>query len=240
MKIVGVDVETTGLDYNKDKMTEISWAVYDTEDFHKPFAARSFILKCYTEIPTEIVKLTGITSEHVKSGDNLDDVLNIFSADLAKFNIGIVVAHNGAFDMSFINKAYLDLDLEVPTLELIDTKKDIPFPESITVRSLRHLAVEHGFMNPFPHSSIFDVFTMMKILSMYDFQKVLKFKREPTYIVWAKCNYDNKEKARTKGFRWQGVGELNFDKKWVKALKESALDEDTKNYDFEWEVIHKC
>jgi len=237
VKILGLDVETTGLDSKVNKITEIAWGIYETEDFSKPFAARSFVIKIDEEIPDLIVQLTGITQAHVASGDKLVTALTQLLMDIQNFDIKLVVAHNGQFDMDFLREAFNSISHPVPQLELIDSAKDIPFPKEITTRTLRFLAVEHGFMNPFPHSAIFDVFCMMKVLACYSFDDVLTYKREPTYIISADVNYNTKDPAKKAGFRWQELDGNFYEKTWVKAVKKRHFDEEVKTYSFGYRIL---
>ena len=236
--ILGIDVETTGLDPATAEMTEIAWAIYEVNDMQKPHVARSYLVGIDAEeVPAEIVELTGITTGHCEMGDEPAEALQKLFDDIQKFRVRFVVAHNGAFDIGFLTAGFTKVGIPIPALELIDTAKDVPYPKEISTRTLRFLAVEHGFMNPFPHSALFDVFCMMRVFSCYAWQDVLDYKNEPEIIVKAHCDFHTKEKAKAARFWWEKAGDKTFPKTWVKVVKQRELAEQSKTWDFTYEVI---
>jgi DNA polymerase-3 subunit epsilon len=239
MKILGIDVETTGLDANENSITEIAWAIFDTDDYTKPYAARSFLTGTNDEISEFITGLTGINSSHMEKADTLNEALGALLKDIEQFGIKYVVAHNGQFDINFLNAGFIKCGMGIPVLELIDTAQDIPYPDEITTRTLRFLAVEHGFMNPFPHSAIFDVFCMMKIVAFYHFDDIIKYKNEPTYIIAADVNFHTKEPAKKAGFKWQELNGKVYDKTWVKAVKHRKYDKESETYTFGHRILEE-
>lgn len=237
MKALFIDVETTGLEPETCVMTEIAWAIFDTEDYTKPYAARSYLIETDVEISDEIIALTGITNAHTYHGNELSQVLQILTDDIAIHKVQHMVAHNGAFDMGFLQAGYLASKLGMPILTLIDSAKDVPYPKEISTRTLRFLATEHGFMNPFPHSAIFDVFCMAKVVSHYAWNDILEYKNEPEVIVKAHCDFHTKELAKKARFSWEKAGDKVYSKTWVKALKQRELAEQSKTWEFTYEVI---
>lgn len=228
MILCGIDVETTGLDPTTSEITEIAWAIFDTDDWGKPLAMASHILQINGEIPEDIVTLTKITKKFCKrTGDADYDVFQEHNAHLLRFGVNYMVAHNAPFDRSFLENKIGNLGYTIPNWKWIDTKEDIPYPKSIKNRNLVSLAAEHEFLNPFPHSALFDVFTMMKILSKYPIDDVIAYKNEPTAYLQALVTFDSKELAKKAGFSWQEInGVLIKEKAWVKALKARYLAEE--------------
>jgi DNA polymerase-3 subunit epsilon len=106
----------------------------------------------------------------------------------------------------------------------VDTSCDVNFSASIKTRKLGHLAAEHGFLNPFAHRALFDVLTMLRVLSFYDHKDVIKLAGEKDYVVqalvekpWLDSGKSTSE-AKENGFRWNGERKL-----WLKRVKESQL-----------------
>lgn len=109
-----VDIETTGLDPFKDKITEI--AAYKIKD--------SAIIDSFTtlvnpevEISEEISNITGITNDMVKDAPTIKPALKSF----VEFCDGsVIVAHNARFDISFLKSASKECNVDfAPTY--IDT-----------------------------------------------------------------------------------------------------------------------
>jgi len=91
------DVETTGLDSNKDEIIEIGACKIKNGKIVEVF---STFVKPSKKIPAEITDLTGITDEMVKDAPTINYVL----PDFYKFCYNAtIVAHNLPFDMGFIH-----------------------------------------------------------------------------------------------------------------------------------------
>ncbi|MDD4189592.1 MAG: PHP domain-containing protein, partial [Eubacteriales bacterium] len=101
------DVETTGLDPIKDKITEIG-AVRVSEGIITG-GFKSFV-NPGVHIPEKITKITGITDAMVRDAPPVKPVLEKFMEFAGK---SILAAHNSRFDMSFIKKAASDEGIEI-------------------------------------------------------------------------------------------------------------------------------
>ena len=96
--IVMLDTETTGLSYKKNELIEIAAARINGGKISETF--KTFV-KPDSVIPAEIQVLTGITHYDVHNAPSAREAV----AALAEFVGGMpVVAHNAAFDRSFIEK----------------------------------------------------------------------------------------------------------------------------------------
>lgn len=227
MILCGVDLETTGVEPHNSEITEIGWAIFDTNDWTKPLVMESKMCKISGTVPAEIVELTGITDEILKrSGSPIEYVLGMLQGHLDHFGVEYMVAHNGTFDKDFL--AFHSSSRGLPTIKqgFIDTKNDIPFPKRVRNTNLVALAAEHGFLNPFPHAALFDVFTMMKVLSQYDINEVLAYRSEPKYFLQAVVDYNNRALASKRGYKWQECEGKTFDKTWVKAVKARHIEKE--------------
>jgi DNA polymerase III epsilon subunit-like protein len=96
MKILGVDVETTGLDSAEDRITEVG-AVLFNWDTQTPLVVLSKFVNPGRPIPVEITKVTGITDEMVADyGCPEEEVFGDLQGLLGRADFAM--AHNAAFD----------------------------------------------------------------------------------------------------------------------------------------------
>lgn len=238
MILLGLDVETTGLDTRLSEITEVGWAIFDTNNWDKPFVLKSMLMNIESSIPQDISDLTGITNALLtRAGRPAATVINELLVDYVSFKVDAFVAHNAKFDRAFIETAVRKNGLTLPDWHWIDTKAHIDFPKRIRQRSLISLAAEHGFLNPFPHAAVFDVFTMMKILSKYDIEKVFSASKEPVILVQALVDFENKNLAKERGYSWEKWDDVIYPKKWVKALRQSQVEEEVKAAKFTIQTI---
>ena len=104
---VAFDIETTGLDFNKHKITEIGAVRIKDGQLADTF---DMLVDPQTPIPKEITDLTGITDEMVRGKPAIDTVLPLF---LAFADGAELIAHNARFDMGFIRHFAAGLDMAV-------------------------------------------------------------------------------------------------------------------------------
>lgn len=117
------DLETTGLDANKEEIIEIGACKIVNGRIDEVF---STFVKPNKVIPKEITELTGITNQMVADAPNINYVM----PDFYKFCYGAtMVAHNVSFDISFIYNQAKKLSFNFDN-QLIDTiemaKKKLP------------------------------------------------------------------------------------------------------------------
>jgi DNA polymerase-3 subunit epsilon len=228
MRLLGLDLETTGLDFDKDKIIEIGYVVKDWGNPRPLHIGCDYVtgkmpIGSYTGhgITQEILDLAGIFLS--KAVSKLEATIDLFRPDY-------IVAHNGeAFDKPFLmGKLVLE---EVPSLRAIpwlDTKEDVPYPEHFVSRRLGHLAMEYEFLNPFPHAALFDVMTMFKVLEKQDLSKVIERSKSPSVVLRAMVSFQDKDQAKQRRYNWEKVGDKVYPKCWVKKVKECDLTSWTK------------
>lgn len=227
MIVLGIDLETSGFDRAEDGIVELGACLYDTDsdtpvhlysEFVKDTEAPRWGDEHYYAVPVQVCGITrymvetwGMAGKYVATDFN--DLLGM--AD-------VVIASNGnVFDrpmaLSFLKRYGVDM-LDTRWIDLI---VDVPFPKDCTHRNLLYLAAYHGFLNPFPHRALFDVMTMMKILSCYPIDTVLQFADSPMMELKAHVSYDNRDLAKVQGFKWESKM-----KKWYKHVKECMIDQE--------------
>jgi DNA polymerase-3 subunit epsilon len=180
-------------------------------------------------VSQEITEITGITNEDLKTSALPPEESYKKLLDMAK-GCDYVVAHNGRdFDKPFVNRGLKEFGLSLD-LPWIDTIYDVPYPEKITSRKLVHLCAEHGFLNPFSHRAVFDVLSMLNVMSRYDFSAIEDMYKSPQMKLIAKVSFEEKDKAKRAGFRWDPS-----EKVWYKSMKECQLK--SVSFDFPTDVM---
>ncbi len=201
MYLLGLDLETTGLDLKNDEIIEIGAVVWDIER-KAPVRIWNQLVQCSQKIPPEIQDITGISQADV---DQFGVPLLEAFSELKKLanNCSYIVAHNGnKFDRVIVEREWSKNPEMKVSLPWIDTMTDLPFPEEVQSRKLTYLAAEHGFLNPFQHRAVFDVLTMLKVLAHYEFNEIEELQKSPSQRIIAQVSFENKDLAKNLGFRW--------------------------------------
>lgn len=222
MKLLGLDFETTWtepVDVKQARITEIGAVLYDW-DTRQPLEVYSKLIwdSEYPVSPPELIELTGITDEMLNSrGISPKEGLEVLSKLMSEADH--VVAHNGTlFDKPLYFNECARHAVDPQPKPWIDTRTDIPFPKKIKQRSLSALAGDHDFVNPFKHRAVFDVLTMMKVLGYYGIDEVIELSKQPLVHAIAKVSFQDKDKAKTRGYYWDGEKKI-----WFKPMKESLF-----------------
>lgn len=232
MLLLGLDFETTGLCPTNDRITEVGACLWDSEVNQPVQLLQLFCNDGGVPISEEITKLTGITQRVLDSfGGPTHLALEMLNSLAGKADA--IVAHNGNnFDKLFYEKSCARNIVKPVDKVWIDTAQDIPYPPEITTRKLKHLAVEHGFMNPFAHRALFDVVTMLRVLSHYDIHEVLKYAQAPLVTVRAMVSYDNRQLAKDRRYQWDGGQKI-----WTKQLRDFQLEKEKTEAPFQVVVL---
>src|SRR5271157_5670084 len=226
MKLAFFDIETTGLDAEKDRIIEVGCCLFDW-DTQVPLKLYSeFVQHPGLVIPTEATEINGITNDMVKDWGVPEDQACL-AVGMMMANADYVVAHNGRnFDKLFWDKWKSGPGIfgDRPWL---DTIEDLPYPKHITTRNLLHLAAEHGFTPPIHlrHRAIFDVMTTIELLSHYCLEDVIALSKVPWVYVASNVDFDHNALAKDRLYRFH-----NFEKDgppkgkfWWKKLRENTL-----------------
>jgi len=155
---VVLDLETTGLDYKTEQITEIG-AIKIDENFKEIDRFHTMVsLEEGRELPEFITKLTGITAEDL-IGQPTESVA---LADLAEF-IGdsIVVAQNAPFDLSFISRGAIEPKLFVCTRALVR------YVEPELSASLKDVTARNGISLEGHHRALNDVEATIEVFKRY-------------------------------------------------------------------------
>jgi DNA polymerase III subunit epsilon len=223
-----LDLETTGLDYEKDEIIELAMIPFNYSidgriyEVHDSFDELQEPLN--GPIPSEITKITGITNDMVKgkriNADKVNEIAG--SADL-------IIAHNANFDRKFAERAY----------EVFSTKawacsmSQIPWrDETFESMKLEFLAMKSGFFFD-GHRAAVDCQAGIELLSMrlpitgnLALQVLLDQARKRTCRIWAeRAPFDFKDILKARGYRWS-PGNDGKPKAWYFDVLEDDLGEE--------------
>ena len=243
--LLGLDFETTGLDFEKDRITEVGAVLWDVSARAPVLIFNALVQDADApEITEEITRLTGITQAMIDEFGVEDSRVYARLNDLMS-KADAVVAHNGCgFDRPMLDAQMRRYGEPTATLVRqavedrfdreklwIDTCQDVEYAAHITTRKLTHLAAEHGFLNPFSHRAVFDVLTMLKVLDGYDLGPVMESAAQPMMTCFAVVSFADKEKAKARGYRWKAET-----KQWKKHVKAHKLEAEKAEAGFEIRV----
>lgn len=244
-KILSLDLEATGLDTENDRIIELAYVLWDTEKNSPLIMESHFVydVENYPSLSAEITQITGIDYKMLLSfGKPPCDAFSQLSTVITKHLPSFVVAHNAhAFDkpmlMAELARAGFE-DHPISKAEWIDTMYDVPYKEDEGMRKkLKYVAIDHGIVNSFPHRALFDCLIVCQILAKYDFDKILEWKNKPMVVIGAKIKYEQKEEAKSRGFRWQELRNKIYQGRWVKRVEALPLERLQEDYPFVIEVM---
>lgn len=223
MNICFLDLETTGLDKNNNKIIEIALKGVKIDQ------SNGSILSFYDEyqsfqdpsesISEEITRFTGITNDMVK-GHEIDwEYVNAIIE-----NSDLLIAHNARFDRGFLDK-YLPLSKEKIWACSIE---DITWLERGFVKqNLELLSVWHGFYFD-SHRAMNDVDALIYLLTHPSYKndkpisELINNSKIPYYIVSAKNSpFEKKDILRENAYRWNGEK-----KYWWKKIIHAHIEEE--------------
>lgn len=135
---VALDLETTGLSPNYDRIIEIGAVRYENGEEVSRYET---FINPGINISEKITEITGITDEMVKNSPRIGDVIE----ELLKYvGESILLGHNIIFDYSFIAKAAMDKGIKY-TAKGIDTYRvSVRCIPDIDGRSLINLCTYFG------------------------------------------------------------------------------------------------
>lgn len=116
MSVMVLDMETTGLDPEKDEIIEIGCIRIEE---HKRIDTFQCLVQCESSLPAVIRDLTGITDEDLRK--TWIPVTEAIPRLLEFLGDAWIIGHNAAFDIRFLLKACQKLEIEPPQIRAIDT-----------------------------------------------------------------------------------------------------------------------
>lgn len=220
-----IDVETSGLKFNEDKIIEIALRSFR---FNRSNGDIVRIDECYSALQDpgfalseEIQRLTGLNDDMLRGQSiNWDIVDNIFT------KAQIIIAHNANFDRPFVDRCSKISPSKIwgCSYKQIDWSK-----KGYTSSKLEALSIYHGFFTD-AHRALNDVNALLHLLSMqnrntgkiYFYELVNNAKLPMTHVFAANSPFDKKELLKEKGYKWD-----TFRKIWHKVILKDELTEET-------------
>lgn len=205
LRIAIVDVETTGLQFGRDKIIELGVVVIEAD----PATLRCIgVVEAYQgfedpgfPIPAETTAINGITNDMV-AGQHLDDQrLNAMFT-----GVTLVIAHNAGFDRKFIEQ-------HLPMFEGLNwacSQTQIDWKASgIASAKLDYLAGQFGFFYD-AHRAQTDCLALLKVLAApmpaghgTGLAHLIVQSREPVMRIWAlNSPFDSKDSLKARGYAW--------------------------------------
>ncbi|MCR9040814.1 3'-5' exonuclease [Bacillus sp. L381] len=155
---VVLDLETTGLDYQSEQITEIG-AIKIDESFNEIDRFHTMVaLEEGRELPEFITKLTGITAADLEGAPTESEALE----KLNEFIGGsIVVAQNAPFDLSFISRGGIEPE------RFFCTRAMARFVEPELSASLKDVANRNAISLEGHHRALNDVEATIEVFRLY-------------------------------------------------------------------------
>lgn len=235
--LLGIDLESTGLDVTTDRIVEIGIVLYDWTQ-EKPLEIISQLINPHMLIPAEATAINGITDNEVRMyGSELKPVLE--KIGILALKAEYIVGHNiRRFDWPLLVSEAARNSCRLPLNPQIDSRTDVPYSKKFISHKLVHLAAEHGFVNSFAHRALFDVMTMFKVMSCYELPEIIRYAQAPNITVrgvvpppWEDGGAGNAA-VKARGYHYDPST-----KTWVKMIKDFQLTDEVKNSDFQVVVV---
>lgn len=255
--ILLLDFEATGIDPSVARTLEIGAALVENdlsypEPLQQPFLVDTLVWESgYPPLTDEVAKVTGITQENLTK-DGLPPV-EAFTrlSDIITTDVRFVVAYNKVYDQTLFeaevvrhNLASLPGIHHLLTIPWLCAMRDIPTNPPIP-KKLMYLALDYGVtVDPKKlHRAINDVELMRDLLlaSGVTIKGMHAYQQEPSVVIQAKVPYERRDEPKKMGYSWETVrgdkGDVTYTKKWVKRVKQSALEHEQKTATFEVLII---
>lgn len=220
-----VDVETTGLDPNKDEILELAMLPFRYSidgTVVEVLGLFDRLREPSSPIPPEITALTGI-SDAMVAGKKIDpEEVSRFASPAA-----LIIAHNAAFDRRFIER-FCPLFATKPwACSMAEINWNAEGFEGV---KLAYLAASFGFFYE-RHRAANDCMAALEILSqtlprsgVSALGSLLAQARQSTWRIWAENSpFEFKDKLKVRGYRWNAE-DNGRPRSWYIDVPENAKD----------------
>jgi DNA polymerase-3 subunit epsilon len=229
MIVVGLDIESTGLDKVKDRPIEIGVTLWTTK-YNRGLDTRALLVQSDgVPVTAEITEITGITQDMCdKFGYAPEEAYDeaMYFVDRAD----AIVAFNGIrFDIPMMKEWAKRIQKQFPDKLIIDPSVDLPMRSQELITMCAKMGIYYD-----PHEAGADVGAMLRLMSKFDFNGVLARSKSPVVVVRSMQGRNENDKVKKHKFRW------NPDRKiWWKAVKEIDLNDlqAAVNNEFEMQVL---
>ena len=234
MLIAGLDFETTSLDTETCFPTEIAIVLWEPIK-NAIVESLSFLITVPEDYDITNSHITGINKELVNThGFDWKAVEPWVIKRLSEADY--LMAHHVPFDRPILKRLvrWNSYAGEKPFSDetWIDSRADIAYPSTMRHHSLVYLAADHGFLNPFPHRALFDVMTMIKIVSQYDINEIIKCANSKSIWIRAGVTMEDRQMAKERRYLWDPINKF-----WVREIKEMNLEREEKEAGFSIDLL---
>lgn len=241
IRCLGIDIETTGLDWKKERVLELGISLHVDNDpvyLHQAtWTMWDEDIQARLPLSPEIRRLTGIRDEALSEfGIHPSSAYRELDQYCADHHVDYLVGHNAHnFDRPFILHELDTLGIEASHFRKtpwLDTRRDIPYlPEDEPKqRSLEHLLMRKRFVPAIAHRALADAANTLWLLSHYDLNEVIEYAKIPWKVVTVPVHYEERELAKAQGYSWQELNYKIYPKSWVKLVKENALEAEAQKF----------
>jgi DNA polymerase III alpha subunit (gram-positive type) len=236
MIILAYDIETTGLDKQKDRIIEVGLALYSTGQ-KRILESTGFLVQSDGVLITdEITEINGITQAAVdRFGYEPAEALDVTSIFMEKADA--VATHNGGrFDLPITCNTAKRLNRELPERLLIDTMTDIP---GVRGQELITMLAKKGVVNADQHGAEMDARGVITLLRLHErdgisIDSVVERAKSPIAIIQSHQDRNHNQQAKKLKFRWNPEYKI-----WWKAVKEVDIQEIANRAPFGISVLDK-
>jgi hypothetical protein len=212
------------------------WRAIREREFQHAFMNTRMWDPGYPDLSDEVLTVCKIEERSFPDAPHPREVLTKLADAMSVCDYAM--AYNAAYDRQVFENACAKYKVAYPVIDWVCAYSDVPYPERFRCRQLTHLALDHGCTvdGSTAHGALSDVFVMIELLFTggYTLEKILQFRDDPWVIIAAKFNAFNpggqeiKEAVKAAGYGWQSPRGSNqvFEKRWVKRVKKSRLEEE--------------
>lgn len=208
MNVFIVDTETTGLSPADSRCIEVGGILFSVDD-------RAVLGQCSFLLPAEenpVAHINGIRAELTRRPQAARSGMEYFYA--MEKQADYVLAHNADFDKQWFGHGALP----ALTKQWICTMEDVDWPRVSRSRpAVIHLALAYGVPVWAAHRALTDCIYLAQVMEREpEIEALLIQALEPKRLYMAMVSYDDRQKAKDAGFRWDGD-----QRRWLRKLKES-------------------
>lgn len=152
-----IDIETTGGNASRERITEIAIYVHDGEKVVNEY---STLINPECKVPPFVARLTGISDEMLVNAPKFFEV----ARDIVEITAGCTfVAHNAAFDYSFVKQEFLNLGYKYKRPVLCTVKMSRKLLPGYNSYSLGNLCASLGIQVTSRHRAAGDALATVKL-----------------------------------------------------------------------------
>ena len=223
--VVIIDLETSGLDPERDAIMELALMMIFVDDDGNVighFGPLSWLEDPGIPLEPDITMLTGLANHHL-IGQSIPDDFVAGMLDRAD----LLVAHNAPFEVSWLERRFTTIAGKPWACSM----RDIPWLHlGLDARAQTALLMQHGWFSP-AHRAAADVWSLFWLLnesrtgwlrgpSQTHLQRLLTAANTDTIMVEARgAPFSAKDRLKSRGYRWY-PGPPKF---WMKEIDELAL-----------------